>query len=79
MKDIKRRVEIGYTVSVYGTRESIYNQMLKDIESLLEENEALRPYNVVGQNEQFYCSFENDDYNKKCAKQCDECSFIESL
>ena len=35
--------------------------------------------NVVGQSEQFYCGFENDEYNKKCANQCDECKHIERL
>ncbi len=55
MEDVKRRVEIGYTMAVYGTRESIHEQMLKDIVSLLEENEALRLHDVVGRSEQLFC------------------------
>jgi len=35
MKEIKERLDKGYTMSIYGTRESIHEQMTKDIQSLL--------------------------------------------
>jgi len=35
IKDIKQRVEIGYTQSVYGSTEAIHAQMLEDIKYLL--------------------------------------------
>ncbi len=35
MKEIKDRMDKGYTMSLYGTRELLYEQMLKDISSLL--------------------------------------------
>lgn len=33
---VKRRVSIGYTISVYGTQQNIRKQMLKDINFLLQ-------------------------------------------
>lgn len=35
MKEIKDRMDKGYTMSLYGTRELLHEQMLKDISSLL--------------------------------------------
>lgn len=35
MKEIQDRFDKGYTMSLYGTRELLYEQMLEDISSLL--------------------------------------------
>lgn len=35
MKEIQDRFDKGYTMSLYGTREMLYEQMLDDISSLL--------------------------------------------
>lgn len=35
MKEIQDRFDRGYTMSLYGTRELLYEQMLEDISSLL--------------------------------------------
>lgn len=35
MKEIQDRFNKGYTMSLYGTRELLYEQMLEDISSLL--------------------------------------------
>ena len=35
IEEIKNRLEVGYTLSVYGTRELLYGQMEDDINSLL--------------------------------------------
>jgi hypothetical protein len=35
MKEIKDRMDKGYTMSLYGTRELLHEQMLEDISSLL--------------------------------------------
>lgn len=35
MKEIQDRFDKGYTMTLYGTRELLYEQMLDDIESLL--------------------------------------------
>lgn len=43
MEDIKHRLERGYTMSIYGTREALHEQMRSDIEQLLE---ALRTGSV---------------------------------
>ncbi len=36
IEDIKNRLEVGYTLSVYGTREVLHEQMENDIKYLLE-------------------------------------------
>ena len=35
VEEIRNRLEVGYTLSVYGTRELLYEQMEEDISSLL--------------------------------------------
>ena len=35
IEEIRNRLEVGYTLSVYGTRELLYEQMEEDISSLL--------------------------------------------
>ena len=35
-KEIQARLERGYTMAIYGTRENIHEQMTKDIKELLE-------------------------------------------
>ncbi len=37
MKTVEERFKVGYTMSVYGSREAIYEQMLSDIEYLLTQ------------------------------------------
>jgi len=35
IEKIKKRIETGYTMSVYGTKEHLYFMMLKDIRTLM--------------------------------------------
>lgn len=35
IEEIKQRLDKGYTLSIYGTRELLYEQMREDINSLL--------------------------------------------
>lgn len=35
IEEIRNRLEVGYTLSVYGTRKLLYEQMEEDISSLL--------------------------------------------
>lgn len=42
MEEIKRRLDIGYTMSVYGSRDNIHKQMENDIKELIEINERLK-------------------------------------
>ena len=35
IEEIRNRFEVGYTLSVYGTKELLYEQMVEDISSLL--------------------------------------------
>lgn len=35
IEEIRNRLEVGYTLSVYGTSELLYEQMKEDISSLL--------------------------------------------
>lgn len=67
---MKEKLEQIFDKHHYGYSEYNKDEIIKELLVL---------YNFTGEIEQFYCGFENDDYNKKCAKQCDECSFIESL
>lgn len=41
MKDIKNRLEIGYVMSVYSSRETLHEQMHNDITTLLDKNDEL--------------------------------------
>jgi hypothetical protein len=36
LKEIQDRLERGYTMAIYGTRENIHEQMTNDIKTLLE-------------------------------------------
>ena len=42
IEEIRNRLEVGYTLSVYGTKELLYEQMVEDISSLLILFDALR-------------------------------------
>lgn len=41
IEEIRNRLEVGYTLSVYGTSELLYEQMVEDISSLLILFDAL--------------------------------------
>jgi hypothetical protein len=41
IEDIKYKVNRGYTMSIYGTRQAIHEDMLKDISFLIEQNKQL--------------------------------------
>lgn len=42
-------------------------------------DQILRLFSVVGRSEQFYCGYENKNYDKECKLQCDECKHIQEL
>ena len=37
IEKVQRNIEIGYTMSVYGTHENIHSQMITDIETLMTQ------------------------------------------
>ena len=42
LKEIQARLERGYTMAIYGTRENIHEQMTNDINELLEACNCLQ-------------------------------------
>lgn len=44
IKEIQARLDRGYTMAIYGTRENIHEQMTKDIKELLEAINYTRCY-----------------------------------
>ena len=69
----------GFTKATLSEKNGLFEMSMEDIYATMERYAELRLSNVVGQSEQFYCSYENDDYNKKCSIQCDKCKQIERL
>lgn len=68
IEKIKDRISKGYTMSIYGTRENIHEQMVDDINSLLILNEALN-IAIVSNRRELLKAYEQS--NNPC--DCDSC------
>ena len=73
-KEIQARLDRGYTMAIYGTRENIHEQMTNDIKELLEAINYTRC--CKSDSEQLVCDHiwmqdpfrENRQYCGKCLK-----------
>ncbi len=72
IKQIKKRFEKGYVMSIYGTSANLHNQMRSDIETLLK---ALSIHDVSSS---FYCEDNMICSKWECENQCDKCKKIQN-
>ena len=69
----------GFTKATLSEKNGLLEISMEDIYSTMEKYAEYRLRNDTNQIEQFFCAFENDEYNKKCNTQCSECKQIENL
>ena len=62
IEKIKKRIEIGYTMSVYGTKENLYWTMRKDIQTLMIHIDKQKlPIDLVSKRYHFEWENENNE------------------
>lgn len=72
IKEIERRLIIGYTMSVYGNNAGIHEQMTNDIKTLLEAINHTRC--CKSDSEQLFCEEpETATYRELHFNECDIC------